>query len=68
MTNRTPPADNRPPHAKLTIRVYTVNPRGEVARDRGTVKVLDRKGPRPLSHGFPPYQSPRHRAGQAVTA
>ncbi|GHB74296.1 hypothetical protein GCM10010377_75870 [Streptomyces viridiviolaceus] len=67
MTNRTPPADNRPPGAKLTIRVYTVNRRGEVADDRGTVTVMDRKGPLPLHHGFPPCQCPRHRTGRAVT-
>lgn len=52
---------------KMTLHVYTVNRKGQVIEDRGTVKVRDHQVPTPVRDVYPLCRCPRHRAGQAVT-
>jgi hypothetical protein len=65
MKNATVPGRQRPPGAKMTIRVYTVSSEGAKTPPRATVTVpYSRKpAPVPLSHGFPPCACPVHRQG-----
>lgn len=67
MQNATTTVQERPPGAKMTIRVYTVSPAGTVTPPRATVTVpYGRKlAPVPASDAFPPCRCPFHRAGGA---
>lgn len=56
------------PGVKMTIEIYTVDRRGEVIQDRGTVVTLGLgKTPLPTGCAWPPCECPRCRSGRAVT-
>lgn len=68
MMNRTVQPQPSARGGGMTLRVYTVDPRGKIIHDRGTVTVpfTDEPLPLTLDTGYPPCACPRHRAGQAV--
>ncbi|CAL9579028.1 hypothetical protein SUDANB145_04985 [Streptomyces sp. enrichment culture] len=51
----------------MTLHVYRVARDGTVTADRGTITVLDVKGPVPVGDGYPPCRCPRCRSGRAVS-
>ncbi|MFB7327560.1 hypothetical protein [Streptomyces sp. NPDC056190] len=63
MTNRTAPTRQRPPGAKMTIRVYTVTSKGARTPPRTTVTVPygHKPVPTPMSTALPPCACPIHR-------
>lgn len=68
MTNRTVPGRQRPPGAKMTIRVYTVNSEGAKTEPRATVTVpySHKPVPTPMSTALPPCGCPIHRKTGAL--
>ncbi|MCF3130729.1 hypothetical protein [Streptomyces olivochromogenes] len=63
MTNGIAPAPERPPGAKLTIRVYTVTREGVVSAPRASVSVPHDYVPHREGIGthLPPCACPQHR-------
>jgi hypothetical protein len=68
MTNRTVSTRQRPPGAKMTIRVYTVSSDGANTKPCATVSVpYGRKpAPTPMSTALPPCACPIHRKAGAT--
>ncbi|MFF0794954.1 hypothetical protein [Streptomyces spiralis] len=68
MTNRTAQAPQRPPGAKMTIRVYTVSSDGGQTKPRATVSVPYSHKPVPtaMSTALPPCACPIHRQAGAT--
>ncbi|QKW30176.1 hypothetical protein HUT11_31685 [Streptomyces seoulensis] len=69
MTNRTAENGERPPGAKMTIRVYTVRGDGTRTEPRAVVTVPHSRQPEPTPMSFvsPPCACPLHRAAEPQT-
>jgi len=61
MAHATGPERDRAGRVKMTIRVYSVNRRGQVIEDRGTLSIMDGHEPLPATAAFRPCKCFRHK-------